>query len=111
MDISFHKKFKCPTRPIVSQRRAACPGIRGRGVKVTEEGGLSFCYTDILLSGSVRGVLAGLQYHIHYLILHAFHNQDTGVGQNNVNTIDTIHISLLLWCWTAFCLQYSRNPS
>jgi hypothetical protein len=31
----------------------------------------------------------------------------TGVEQNNGNTIDTVHISLLIWCWTTFFLQYS----
>jgi hypothetical protein len=32
------------------------------------------------------------------------------VGQNNGNTTDTVHISLLIWCWTTFCRQYSCNP-
>jgi hypothetical protein len=36
---------------------------------------------------------------------------DTGVGQNNGNTADTVHISLLICCWTTFWLQYSRSPS
>jgi hypothetical protein len=27
---------------------------------------------------------------------------DTGVGQNSGNTTDTVHISLLTWCWTTF---------
>jgi hypothetical protein len=35
----------------------------------------------------------------------------TGMGQNNGNTTDTVHISLLIWRWTAFFLQYSRNLS
>jgi hypothetical protein len=35
----------------------------------------------------------------------------TGVGQNNGNIIDTLHVSLLIWYWDIFCLQYSRNPS
>jgi hypothetical protein len=35
----------------------------------------------------------------------------TEVGQNNGNTTDTVHISLLIWCWTTFSLQYSHNPS
>jgi hypothetical protein len=34
-----------------------------------------------------------------------------GVGQNNRNTTDTIHISLLICSWTTFCLQYSCSPS
>jgi hypothetical protein len=34
----------------------------------------------------------------------------TGIGQNNGNTTDTVHISLLIWCWTTFCLQHSHNP-
>jgi hypothetical protein len=33
------------------------------------------------------------------------------VGQNNGNTTDTAHVCLLIWCWTTFCLQYSRNLS
>jgi hypothetical protein len=35
----------------------------------------------------------------------------TWVGQNNGNTSDTVRISLLIWCWATFCLQYSRSPS
>jgi hypothetical protein len=35
----------------------------------------------------------------------------TQVKQNNGNTTDTVHISLLIWCWTTFCLQCSWNPS
>jgi hypothetical protein len=27
-----------------------------------------------------------------------------GVGQNNGNATETIHISTLIWCWTTFCL-------
>jgi hypothetical protein len=34
-----------------------------------------------------------------------------GVGQTNGNTTDTVHISLLIWRWTTFCLQYSSSPS
>jgi hypothetical protein len=34
---------------------------------------------------------------------------DTGVEQTNGNSTGTVHISLLIWCWTAFCLLYSRN--
>jgi hypothetical protein len=59
----------------------------------------------------VRGILAGLQCYIHYLILHPSHKQDTGVGKNSGYTTATIHISLSTWCWTTFCIQYSRNPS
>jgi hypothetical protein len=33
------------------------------------------------------------------------------VGQNNGNTADTVHISLLIWRLTTFCLQYIPNPS
>jgi hypothetical protein len=29
----------------------------------------------------------------------------TGVGQNNGNTTDTVHISLLIWCWTTFAFS------
>jgi hypothetical protein len=36
---------------------------------------------------------------------------DTGVGQNNENTTDAAHVSLLIRCWTSFFLQYCRNPS
>jgi hypothetical protein len=36
---------------------------------------------------------------------------DTGVGQKNGNTTNTVHITLLIWCWTNFCLQYCINPS
>jgi hypothetical protein len=35
----------------------------------------------------------------------------TGAGQNNGNTTETVRISLLIWCWTTFCLQYSRSSS
>jgi hypothetical protein len=35
----------------------------------------------------------------------------TAIGQINRNTTDTVHISLLTWCWTTFCLQHRRNPS
>jgi hypothetical protein len=35
----------------------------------------------------------------------------TGVGQNYGNATDTVHISLLIWCWTTVCFQYSRSPS
>jgi hypothetical protein len=35
----------------------------------------------------------------------------TGTGENKGNTTDTVHISLLIWCWTTFCLQYNRSPS
>jgi hypothetical protein len=33
--------------------------------------------------------------------------KDTGVGKNDGNTTNTVHtsISLLIWCWTIFCLQ------
>jgi hypothetical protein len=34
----------------------------------------------------------------------------TGFEQNNGNTTYTVHISLLIWCWTTFCLQYSCSP-
>jgi hypothetical protein len=34
----------------------------------------------------------------------------TEAGQNNGNT-DAVRISLLIWCWTTFCLQYSRSSS
>jgi hypothetical protein len=37
--------------------------------------------------------------------------EDTGIGQNNGNTTDTVHISSIIWCLTNFCLQYYRNPS
>jgi hypothetical protein len=42
MDIPFPNKFKCPTRPIVSQRRAARRGNRRRGLKGTEQGRLLY---------------------------------------------------------------------
>jgi hypothetical protein len=29
----------------------------------------------------------------------------TGVGKNNGNTTDTVHISLLIWCWTTFAFN------
>jgi hypothetical protein len=35
----------------------------------------------------------------------------TGVGQNNGKTTDIVHISLLIWCWTTFCFQYSFNTA
>jgi hypothetical protein len=35
----------------------------------------------------------------------------TEAGQNNENTTDTVHISLLIWCWTRFYLQQGLNPS
>jgi hypothetical protein len=35
----------------------------------------------------------------------------TEVGQNTENTTDTVHISLLIWHWTTFCIQHNRNPS
>jgi hypothetical protein len=35
---------------------------------------------------------------------------NAAVEQNNGNTTDTIHISLVIWCWATFCLQYSRSP-
>jgi hypothetical protein len=35
----------------------------------------------------------------------------TGAEQSNGNAADTVHISLLIWRWTTFCLQYSRIPS
>jgi hypothetical protein len=28
-----------------------------------------------------------------------------GVGQNNGNTKDAVHISLLIWCWTTFAFN------
>jgi hypothetical protein len=31
------------------------------------------------------------------------------VEQNNGDTTDAVHISLLIWCWTTFCLQYSQS--
>jgi hypothetical protein len=31
--------------------------------------------------------------------------------KNNADTTDAVHIILLIWCWTTFSLQYSRNPS
>jgi hypothetical protein len=31
--------------------------------------------------------------------------------KNNGKTTDTVHIPLLIWCCTTFCLQYSHNPS
>jgi hypothetical protein len=34
-----------------------------------------------------------------------------GAGQNHGNTIDTVHISLLIWCWTTFCHQCICNAS
>jgi hypothetical protein len=33
----------------------------------------------------------------------------TGVEQYNGNITDIVHISLLIQCWTTFCLQYSRS--
>jgi hypothetical protein len=30
---------------------------------------------------------------------------DTGVGQNSGNITDTVHISLLIWCWTPNALN------
>jgi hypothetical protein len=36
---------------------------------------------------------------------------NTGIEQNNGDTTGTVHISVLIWCWTKFCLQYSRNAS
>jgi hypothetical protein len=38
-------------------------------------------------------------------------SEHTGVEQNNGNTTDAVHISLLIWSWTTFCLQYTRKPS
>jgi hypothetical protein len=35
----------------------------------------------------------------------------TGLRQNNGNTTYTVHISLLVWCWTTFCLQHTCNNS
>jgi hypothetical protein len=35
----------------------------------------------------------------------------TGVGQNNGNTKNTEHISLLVWRWANFCLQYKLSSS
>jgi hypothetical protein len=31
-------------------------------------------------------------------------------GQNNRNATDPVNISLIIWCLTNFCFQYSRNP-
>jgi hypothetical protein len=39
------------------------------------------------------------------------HMSDTGAGQNNGNTRDNVHISLLIWYRTTFSLQYGRSPS
>jgi hypothetical protein len=33
------------------------------------------------------------------------HEVHTGIGQNNGNTTDTVHISLLIWCWTTILLE------
>lgn len=33
----------------------------------------------------------------------------TGDEQNNRNTIPTVHVSLVIWCWTTFCNQYSLS--
>jgi hypothetical protein len=38
------------------------------------------------------------------------HFTRAGVGQNNGNTIDTVHISVLIWCWTTMRIEYSLNP-
>jgi hypothetical protein len=35
----------------------------------------------------------------------------TGVGQNNGNITDAVHVSSLILCWTTICLQYSHSPS
>jgi hypothetical protein len=44
------------------------------------------------------------------LIVYYLHEIHTGIGQNNGNTTDAVHISLLIWCWTTVCLQFSHNP-
>jgi hypothetical protein len=49
----------------------------------------------------------------HRLLLHSSdpkssYDKYTKVRQNKGNTV---HISLLIWCWTIFCLQYSPSPS
>jgi hypothetical protein len=35
----------------------------------------------------------------------------TGFGKNNGTITDTVHMSLLIWCWTTLYLQYSHNSS
>jgi hypothetical protein len=34
-----------------------------------------------------------------------------GVGQNNGDTTDTVHISLLIWCWTTFSTSTATSFS
>jgi hypothetical protein len=46
----------------------------------------------------------------HNLLL-PLHLLMQGFGQNNGNTTDTVHISLLILFRTTFCLQYSRIPT
>jgi hypothetical protein len=62
----------------------------------------SLVYSPILPSLYSNGYTC----YILYIYTHIY----TGVGQNNWSTTDTIHISLLIWCSTTFCLQYSCNP-
>lgn len=58
------------------------------------------------LSGSTTIHPHSLGCHIWQLYIHI-----QGFNKNNGNTTDTINISLLMWRWTTFCLQYSCNPS
>jgi hypothetical protein len=66
---------------------------------------ISFCREQQLVKIKIMIVILSLIRSFILVNLDTLDVIHTGVGQNNGNTTDTVHISLLIWRWTTFAFN------